>query len=106
MVFPTARLSDFAQVFSGYAFKSSDLGSSGLPVLKIANIQDTLVLTNCRDHFPDKKMTKRLEKFILRPEDILVAMTGAGSVGKFGRLRRIDRTYLVNQRVGIIRVDT
>jgi len=32
-------------------------------------------------------------------------MTGQGSVGRIGKMRGVDKTYLVNQRVGIVRVD-
>jgi type I restriction enzyme S subunit len=52
---------------------------------------------------PGELISSKLEKFRLLNGDVLVAMTGAGSVGKFGRMRTIDRPYLVNQRVGIIR---
>ena len=41
----------------------------------------------------------------MKDGDVLIAMTGAGSVGKVGKMRRVDRRYLVNQRVAIVRPD-
>lgn len=77
--------------------------TSGIPVLKIANIQGKRVLEDCKDHLPEKLFEKKLAKYVLLQSDTLVAMTGAGSVGKFGKMPKIKGTYLVNQRVGIIR---
>lgn len=105
--FPKVRLANVAVVFSGYAFKSSDLFPiAEFPVVKIANIQNKQVSRDCATYLPSTLMSDKLDRFRLRHGDILVAMTGAGSVGKFGRMRTVDRPYLVNQRVGIIRAET
>lgn len=97
------KLGAIASVFSGFAFKSSDLGSNGIPVIKIGNIQSGGVQSHCVDHFPSELLTSKLDRYILQQGDSLVAMTGAGSVGKFGRMLKVSQRFLVNQRVGIIR---
>lgn len=99
------QLGEIANVFSGFAFKSSDLGSSGIPVIKIGNIQTGCVQSRCADHFPKELFTSKLDRYVLQQGDSLVAMTGAGSVGKFGRMLKVSQQFLVNQRVGIIRPD-
>lgn len=100
----TKKLKDLAEVFSGFAFKSEDLDShQGIPVLKIANIQDKKVIKEIVSYFPFEKYSEKLSRFIYQEDDVLVAMTGEGSVGKFGKMRNLDKKYLVNQRVGIIR---
>ncbi|SDI31750.1 restriction endonuclease subunit S [Propionivibrio dicarboxylicus] len=99
------QLGEIATVFSGFAFKSSDLGSSGIPVIKIGNIQAGCVQSRCADHFPRELFTGKLDRYVLQQGDSLVAMTGAGSVGKFGRMLKVSQRFLVNQRVGIIRPD-
>ncbi|QWT47404.1 restriction endonuclease subunit S [Azospira inquinata] len=99
------QLGEIATVFSGFAFKSSDLGSSGIPVIKIGNIQAGCVQSRCADHFPRELFTGKLNRYVLQQGDSLVAMTGAGSVGKFGRMLKVSQRFLVNQRVGIIRPD-
>ncbi|MEX2607769.1 MAG: restriction endonuclease subunit S [Kiritimatiellia bacterium] len=98
-------LGRIAKIYSGFAFKSKDLGSVGLPVVKIANIQDKRVLSKCKDHFPEELFEAKLQRYVLDESDILVAMTGAGSVGKIGKMPCVNGRYLVNQRVGIVRPD-
>lgn len=102
---PSCPLCEVAEVFSGFAFKSKDLGGNGLPVIKIGNINGGKVSPECSGHFPTEMMTTRLKRFFLHPSDTLIAMTGAGSVGRVGRMRNHSGDFLVNQRVGIVRPD-
>ncbi len=102
---PPVRLGEICQIYSGYAFRSQDLGDSGIPVIKIANIQNKRVSPKCADHLPENLCVQKLNRYFLEPDDTLVAMTGAGSVGKIGKMPRVEGKYLVNQRVGIIRPD-
>lgn len=99
-----AKLSSCTDIYSGFAFKSTDLATAdvGYPVIKIAQIQNKQVLKNVEEYFPENKFDPKLKKYLLK-KDTLIAMTGAGSVGKVGRMRVIDRDYLVNQRVAIVR---
>jgi type I restriction enzyme S subunit len=97
-------LGSVCDVFSGFAFKSNDLGEEGIPVLKIANIQGKKILSECKDSFPTSKIDGKLTKYFLEDDDILVAMTGAGSVGKIGKMRNKNQKFLVNQRVAIVRL--
>jgi type I restriction enzyme S subunit len=99
----TTKLEKVATIYSGFAFRSKDLGYEGIPVIKIANIQGKRVLKKCADCLPTDLFEEKLRKYVLAPEDTLVAMTGAGSVGKVGKMHALDRRFLVNQRVGIIR---
>lgn len=95
------RLGDVCRVIPGYAFKSSDWQDSGIPVVKIKNIRgDNTVDLSESDCVPESLLTPRLQKFVLKDGDILVAMTGA-TAGKVGRVRT-DRPVLLNQRVAKI----
>ena len=100
------KLGQISQIYSGFAFRSQDLSDHGIPVLKIANIQNKRVKPECQDHFPEKLCTAKLNRFFLHPDDTLIAMTGAGSVGKVGKMPRNSGRFLVNQRVAIVRPDT
>ncbi|MHB9070231.1 MAG: restriction endonuclease subunit S [Sedimentisphaerales bacterium] len=99
------KLANTADIYSGFAFKSSDLTPEdvGYPVIKIAQIQNKKVLKNVEEYFPLEKYSYKLQKYKLYNNDTLIAMTGAGSVGKVGKMHYVDRDYLVNQRVAIIR---
>jgi type I restriction enzyme S subunit len=99
------RLGEISQIYSGFAFRSQDLGEHGIPVVKIANIQNKRVSPECADHLPEELCTEKLNRYFLQQGDTLIAMTGAGSVGKVGKMPRVDGRFLVNQRVAIVRPD-
>lgn len=103
-----SRLGAKADIYSGFAFKSNDMTEfdSGFPVIKIAQIQNKQVLKNVEEYFPSEKYTPKLKRYLLKKDDILIAMTGAGSVGKIGKMHFVDRDFLINQRVAIVRVNT
>jgi len=53
------ELGKISEIYSGYAFKSSDLVKErGIPIIKIANIQDRIVLKDCIDFLPKSIFTK------------------------------------------------
>lgn len=105
--FPILDIGDNVSLFSGYAFSSKDFSEEGYPVIKIKNIQQGLVrvIENC---CIDKKIiTEKHKKFLLSHGDILLAMTGQGSVGRVGKLilDKYENCFL-NQRVGKFIIDT
>ncbi len=54
-----SKLGDYAEVFSGYAFKSSVFKKSGIPVIKISNIKTGYI--DLKD-----KNTQYVETFYLK----------------------------------------
>ena len=90
-----------ANFISGYAFKSQDFCEKGLPVIKIKNIQDRLVTTASSQCVSPDLITEKLKKFLLDNGDVLIAMTGQGSVGRVGKLQCTKKQHpVMNQRVG------
>ncbi len=86
---------------SGYAFKSIDYSNYGIPLIKIGNIQDRVVTVDDFGNFISEEIiTEKLSKYLLKNNDILIAMTGQGSVGRVGKLRLKNREAVLNQRVG------
>ena len=97
------RLSEYADIFSGYAFSTNDMKDEGVPILKIGNINSDGTITLTSDSNYPYEVPKKLDKFWLRKSDFLVCMTGA-TIGKIGRSFCVkEKQCLVNQRVGIIR---
>jgi type I restriction enzyme, S subunit len=87
---------------SGFAFKSSDYITNGIPLIKIGNIQNRIVSTKNSVNYVSKDLiNSKTDKFLLKNRDVLIAMTGQGSVGRVGRLS-LDKgeTAFLNQRVG------
>ena len=99
---PVDKIAQHAEVFSGFAFKSSDLNEDeGIPVVKIKNVNNRVVDISETQFFPEDLITYKHQKFFLKNGDVLIAMTGQGSVGRVGRLSiDSDRKVLLNQRVG------
>jgi type I restriction enzyme, S subunit len=90
-----------AGFLSGYAFKSQDFCDQGIPVVKIKNIQSGIASIYGSQCIAPTLITEKLKKFVLRDGDVLIAMTGQGSVGRVGKLRcRKNETPVMNQRVG------
>lgn len=80
---------------NGYAFKSEDFKDSGVPVIRISNIQNELVQI---EEAAKIDLSKIKQEFIVRKGDILIAMSGA-TTGKYGIYNEED-VALQNQRVG------
>lgn len=95
------KLGDHCKLISGFAFKSKDLGTSGVPVVKIKNVNNKTVDLSDTQYFPEELITSKHDKFFLEKGDVLIAMTGQGSVGRVGRIN-VDNAsrILLNQRVG------
>ena len=91
------ELGKFCRIQNGYAFASSEMGEykeDFLPVIKIGNVgADGVIDTNCKFH----AYSKKLDNFILKEGDTVIAMTGA-TVGKVATMPH--GRYLLNQRVG------
>ena len=100
------KLGDYVEVLSGFAFKSKDFTSEGVPVIKIKNISLPNVSLEDLSYVPMTIVTQN-PRYILSRGDVLIAMTGshinqiASVVGRVGRIR-YDVLSVLNQRVGKI----
>ena len=93
------KLNEICEVYSGYAIKEFNNIRKGLPVIKIGNIltDGTLNLGECQFSTEDIN-----EKYHSKKGDIYVALSGA-TTGKLG-IMEDEKKYIINQRVGIIRL--
>ena len=97
------KLSDIGCEFiSGFGFKSSDYINTGIPLIKIGNIQNRIVSVDINGtYIPENIVNDKIKQVFLSNNDVLIAMTGQGSVGRVGRLKlRNNDKALLNQRVG------
>jgi len=97
------KLKDIGCEFiSGFGFKSSDYTSSGIPLIKIGNIQNRIVSVDVNGTYVSEHIiNEKIKQVFLANNDVLIAMTGQGSVGRVGRLKlRNNDKALLNQRVG------
>jgi type I restriction enzyme, S subunit len=96
------KVSDF---ISGYAFKSSDYVDSGIPLIRIQDINEKVSPFDSSKHLP-LNYAETYNKFLVKENDLLISMTGGiegeGRVGKIALVKE-NKLGLLNQRCGIIR---
>jgi type I restriction enzyme S subunit len=105
------RVGDIAKVKNGFAFKGKDFISSGVPVIKIKNVKPGKILLN-ELSYVSREVADNASKYKINVGDILITMSGNridGSpdswVGKVAMFRE-EGEYLLNQRVGIIEINS
>jgi len=95
------KIGDVAELQGGYAFKSKDYSTKGVPLLKIANVSFGKILWNEVSYLPINYLEKYSE-YIINKGDLLIAMTRpivSGGI-KVARAKENDGPSLLNQRVG------
>lgn len=96
-------MGDVCRVIGGFGFKAADYLKDGIPLIKIGNIQNGgIVVKPDNDCLPSEWLQdKSLRKYILEPNDVLIALTGA-TLGKVGVVGSDIGASFLNQRVGKI----
>ncbi len=92
-----SKLIDAVDLIAGYAFKSGDFGNYPDKVIKITQINPPIVdLKSATGINLQKYNRSKLEKYIAKKGDFVLAMTGA-TIGKIGRIE--EGEPYINQRV-------
>ena len=97
------KLKNSCYVLSGFAFKSDDFIDEGIPVIKIANINDYTIKKSSDDSFIQESKFADFEDYILNEYDIVIALSG-NTTCKMGRVNEEFTPSLLNQRVGCFRL--
>lgn len=96
------KFGDLVNIINGYAFKSKDFNNfSTEGIIKIRNINGTLVDIVNTDFVSPEVVNNLNNKFKIESGEILIAMTGA-EVGKIGVVAKTNKRLWLNQRVGKI----
>jgi restriction endonuclease S subunit len=99
--FEVKELKEVIDFIPGYAFSSNDyVYNEGIKLLTIRNIKENFIDLSDTTLLPNDFFEK-YDKFQIKNEDIVIAMTGA-TIGK-SFIFNFDDKVLLNQRVGIIR---
>jgi type I restriction enzyme S subunit len=84
---------------NGFAFKSNTFKPSGVPIIRISNIQDGRIDTDNRLVFFDPNdYRENLDRYRIVEDDLVIAMSGA-TTGKLG-FNTENTVFYLNQRVG------
>lgn len=89
------KLKDIIHLQNGYAFKSNLFSDNGIPIIRITDINKSLVSAGTAYYPEDINID---ERFKINKNDILIAMSGA-TTGKVGKYISKTPSYL-NQRIG------
>ncbi len=88
-------LGEVCKLKNGYAFKSDNYLDKGIPVIRISDIKDGLIVPRNTVHVSENSI---YDSYIIDENEIIVAMSGA-TTGKFGIYKSKEKAYQ-NQRVG------
>jgi len=96
---------------NGYAFSSADYFEKGIPIITMAQIglDGTFQYDNSKVNYWREDNVSNLENFLLKKGDLIIAMTDVTPTKNLiGRMAiiNIDGPFLLNQRVGFLRIDT
>lgn len=92
------KLGEVCDFQNGFAFKSKKYKESGLPIIRITNIQNEEIDIKNLVYFDKADYNVNLDRFKVCQGDLLIAMSG-GTTGKLG-INNNSNTFYLNQRVG------
>jgi len=95
------QLNQVCKILNGYAFKSEEYQTEGVPLLRISNFDGGDVVVDDKTIYVDKAFLKTKTDFIVEKGDILIALSGA-TTGKYG-IYNYDFPSLLNQRIGLVK---
>ena len=95
------KLKEFANLLNGYAFKSKNYVSSGIRIMRIANVKEGYIGDEQPCYYPEDAHEK-IEKYMLKAGDMLISLTG--NVGRIGIMPVNMLPAALNQRVCCIRL--
>ncbi|WP_312440754.1 restriction endonuclease subunit S [Sphingobacterium multivorum] len=95
---PLDVLKNHLNVIGGYAFRSDGFEKSGIPVLKIGNINSGFFKDTNLVFWPDDK---NLERYKIYPGDLVISLTGTAGKDDYGNICVLGTEYdcyYLNQR--------
>lgn len=91
----TKKLGEVCKLKNGFAFKSDNYLENGIPVIRISDIKNGLIVPRNTVYVAEEEV---YDNYIINENEIIVAMSGA-TTGKFGIYKSKEKAYQ-NQRVG------
>jgi type I restriction enzyme S subunit len=95
------ELHKVCKIGNGFAFKSEDYLETGIPLLRISNINNGIVNFKDDTICVAENYLETKKDFIVEKGDVVIALSGA-TTGKYG-IYISNEPALLNQRIGIIK---
>jgi len=98
-------MQSISEAFGGCAFKSTDFKESGpYQVIRIGNVRQGAMRLNISPVFLDMVEQKIIDKYLLKPGDIVISLTGTRKKRDYGYTTIVkEDNLLLNQRLARIR---
>lgn len=99
------KVSEIADTFGGFAFKSSDFLESGVyQVLRMGNVRPGVIRFNESPVFLNELSEQMLNKSLLKIDDVIITQTGTKGKRDYGFSVLVNKpNLLLNQRIAAIR---
>ena len=94
------KIGDACEILNGFAFRSENYATSGIRVIRIANVQKGFIEDSTPAFYPLN--SSGLDKYILEEGDLLMSLTG--NVGRVALLGKEFLPAALNQRVACLRL--
>lgn len=94
-------LRDSVSIVGGYAFKSDQFRSSGIPVIKIGTVNKGYFNMETLSYL-EEELLEKFSKYVVYPGDLLISLTGTVGKEDYGNTCIANDTYksyFLNQRV-------
>ncbi len=91
------KVGDVCKLEGGFAFKSKEYKTEGIPVVRISNVKAGGLDWRSKVYWSEQ-LEPELQRYLLRRGDVLISMTG--NIGETCQVRESDLPALLNQRVG------
>ena len=108
MSWPKVKLRELVTLTGGHAFKSGDFEASGIPLIRIGTANSGTFKTSDFVFLPQEYKSK-YSKYLVRPKDLLITLTGTVGKGDYGNVCEATdgyESYLLNQRVAKININS
>ena len=92
------KLGELINIISGYAFKSTKFVDTGVPVLRIGNINSGYFKSSNLKFW---NKDDNLDKYLVKPNDLVISLTGTVGKDDYGNICVIEHDYeeyYLNQR--------
>jgi type I restriction enzyme S subunit len=105
--FKVSKLENSIKLKGGFAFKSGDYVGSGIPLVKIGEVNRAEFKPEGLSFLPESFLSTH-SKFVLYPDDLLMSLTGTTGKEDYANVIMLGNDYdkyFLNQRVALIQPD-
>ena len=95
-----AKIKDICDILNGFAFKSENYVTSGIRIIRIANVQKGYLTDTTPVFYP--KNSNDIDQYLLKEDDLLISLTG--NVGRVAIIKKEFLPAALNQRVACLRL--